>query len=86
MLWPPTLAVCSGKSESDVIEYLRDQHCIAIGKTFTDRHAPPTLLDVRAKDIFSGLGLNAIEVAKALPMEAICEDVISLLKLLNDLA
>ncbi|MCG3755863.1 ATP-binding protein [Amycolatopsis sp. Poz14] len=86
LLWPPTLAACSGKTEDEVTDYLRDHHAIAIGSSFVDRDAPQTLIDVRAKNILTGLGLNAIDVAKNLPAEAICEDVLALLKLLNDLA
>lgn len=86
LLWPPTLAACSGKTEDEVVDYLRDQHGIAIGNTFVDRDAPQSLIDVRAKKILTGLGLNAIDVAENLPAEAVCEDVLALLKLLNDLA
>lgn len=82
LLWPPTLAECSGRTENEVAEFLRDQHGIAIGATFINQNAPQTLMNIHAKEILSGLGVNAIEVAKRLPSEAICEDVIVFLKLL----
>jgi hypothetical protein len=85
LLWPPTLAVCSGRLENVVNDYLRDQHGIAVGSTFVDRLAPQSLLDVRAKDVLKGLNLKALDVAAKLPAEAICDDVRALLTLLIDL-
>jgi predicted ATPase len=85
LLWPPTLAACANSTPEKVDAYLREQHGIAIGNTFTHRHAPQTLLDVRAKDILAGLRLNPIEVAHRLPPDAICEDIRALLNLLGSL-
>jgi hypothetical protein len=86
LLWPPTLAECSGKSEDEVRTLLQDDFGIAIGATFPVSQAPQALLDVRAKEILSALGIGAVEVAKKLPAEAICEDVRMVLAQLQELA
>lgn len=85
LLWPPALAICSGRSEVDVEAYLRDNHGIAIGESFTEREAPQSLLDVRAKEILNGLSVNAIEVARVLPPTSICDDVRDLMETLIEL-
>lgn len=85
LLWPPTLAECSGRSEAEVRTLLQDQFGIAIGATFPDSHAPQALLDVRAKEVLGALGVTAVGVARKLPIEAICEDVRLVLAQLSEL-
>lgn len=84
LLWPPTLASCSGKSEDEVRRILQDDFGIAIGSTFTATDAPQALLDVRAKEVLVALGVNAIDVARGLPADAVCEDVRMLLDQLRN--
>ncbi len=84
-MWPPTLAECSGKSEDEVRKLLEEDFGIAIGATFPISHAPQALLDVRAKEVLAALGVGAVEVAKRLPLAAICEDIRMVLDQLREL-
>lgn len=85
LLWPPSLADVSGKSLEDVEGYLRDTHGIAIGETFTDRDAPQSLLDIRAKEVIRGLNISAIDLASAIPRDQICDDILDLIDTLISL-
>ncbi|GAA0947806.1 ATP-binding protein [Kribbella koreensis] len=86
LIWPPTLAKCSGKSEEEVRKVLQEDHGIAVGGTFKVSEAPQALLDVRAKDVLKSFGLNVADVAKELPPDAICDDLRMIVEQLIDLA
>lgn len=86
LLWPPTLAECSGRTEEDVRAVLQDQFGIAIGSTFTTSEAPQAYLDVRAKDVLGFFDLRPLELAKRIPEEGICDDLRLVLDQLETLA
>ncbi|WP_083255147.1 AAA family ATPase [Amycolatopsis orientalis] len=83
LLWPPALAACSGRTEDSVVDYMRDQHGIAVGANFTDRDAPQAIMDVRAKEILKGLSVNAVDLSKYIPGSAICDDIRDFLAILD---
>lgn len=95
LMWPAALADASGISEDEIVAALRDKHCVAISiENFTRSDTPWALLDLRAKEllqdgeeaIFGQLTVTALDVAKAMPADAIPQDVITVLRELVQLA
>lgn len=86
LIWPPALALASGRDEEDIRKFLQESHGVAVGATFTATDAPQALLDIRAKEVLRDLDLTAIEVARQMTQDSICADVLSVLVQLNDLA
>lgn len=85
LLWPPALADVSGYSEVEVRSILMSNHGLAVGEDFAVSKAPTGLLDARAKLILKELQLDAKDLAKNIPPEAICEDVRTVLEILRDM-
>lgn len=86
LIWPEALASASRMKIGEVTQKLTDEHALSIGATFTAREAPQPLLDLRGKSVLSTFGVTAFEVAKALPAEAICDDIRTMLRLIEDLS
>lgn len=86
LLWPPAIAAVLDVSETDVETQLREGYGIAVGTAFPDVDAPDALLDVRGKEVLSGLDVDRMKLAAGLPADWIPRDVVDLLNDLDQLA
>lgn len=86
LIWPPALAIASGRPQTEIADILRDDFGIAIGNNFQSTAPPQVLLEVRGKDILKVLGINANEIVQHMTPEEIPEDLCLLVNTLNNLA
>lgn len=75
LVWPEAIAKAGEQDVDRVREVFAETHALAIGTNFADHSAPHSLLDLRAKEVLATFGVHPIEVAKAMPIDAIAQDV-----------
>ena len=83
LIWPEAISATTGLPLEEVESRLTDKFALSLGPTFTDKCAPGTLLDLRGKEVLAEFGVSAIDVAKEMPVQAICEDVREFIGLLS---
>jgi hypothetical protein len=85
LVWPPALAVVTGRTEEDIRAALAEKYALAIPETFVQADAPQPLIAVDGKAVLRYFGADPISVAKAMPADAIPHDVRTFLQELTDL-
>jgi predicted ATPase len=96
LLWPAAIAAATGFDEQLVRDMLAERFGLAIAGNFPKSHPPEALLHIDGKVILlksqdppallQGTGVGALEVARAIPAEAVCDDIQILLDDLDRLA
>lgn len=87
LAWPSAIAVSLGVPRQEIEKFFLDEFSLVLTEDkFTAALAPPTLLDLRAKeDIFLRLGVKAGDVAQTLSANLVPDDVKQLIAYVNDL-
>jgi predicted ATPase len=89
LLWPPAIAEATGRPESAIRTELADHFALAIGSTFAEPMPPAALLDADGKNVLQallgGTGATVLDVAKAIPPNAVCHDIVTFLDTLVSL-
>jgi hypothetical protein len=84
LIWPPAIAAASGLTVEEVRSQLAEQHALAVTEAFPATEPPQALLDVRGKEILKTVGseaimgqfsASAVEVARHLDADHICDDI-----------
>jgi hypothetical protein len=96
LLWPPAIAAATSFEEQVVRDMLAERFGLAIASNFKKSYPPEALLHIDGKVILlrsqdppallQGTGAGALEVARAIPAEAVCDDIQILLDDLDRLA
>lgn len=92
LVWPEAIAAATGATVSLVETLLAEHHGIAVPHTFARSDVPAAIMDVRAKGmfrngsvaVFSQFNASPVEVARAIPPEAIPDDIRTFLRTLAD--
>lgn len=84
LIWPASLARATGRTEDEVKAILQNVFALAVGAGYQAASVPSALCDVRAKDILNHLGLSAVDAAKAMLPDEICDDIVDILRQLQD--
>ena len=79
LLLPSAIAKVSGRDTEEVIAGLTEHFALSVGESFPASDAPQGLLDARAKEILQHFDAPARGVARAIPADAVPDDVKSLL-------
>lgn len=82
LIHPPTIAALLGRDVQYVENVLRDKFGLVIPDPFTMTDAPSGLMNAEGKQVLACFGLNARDVARALPADAVCEDIATFLEVL----
>jgi AAA domain, putative AbiEii toxin, Type IV TA system len=80
LLWPPAIAAVAGLTEGAVVTRLSDDYALSVGQRFLDSGAPNALMVVDGKAILQDFGVDAVQVAAAIPAGGVCQDLKTLLQ------
>jgi predicted ATPase len=81
---PEAISSACGKSVTDVREALLQRHGLSINPDYSTSNAPSAYLELRGKELLdSEFGLSGAKVAKFVHKSAICEDIVTVIQMLQ---
>lgn len=84
LIVPTAIGAACGKPTGEVEVTLLRSHGLSINNEYSASYAPSTYLELRGKELLDAeFGLSGVKVAKYIPKTAICEDLISVIQLLQ---